>query len=146
MRNAIIPAAYLVLLKNDQVLLLRRVNTGYQDGKYSLIAGHVEQGETFTDCIIREAAEEAGIILKAENLQVGHVMHRDSGERESNERMDIFFVSTEWSGDVQNMEPHKCDDLAWFSLASMPTNAIPYVADAIAAIKNKTLYSENGWK
>ena len=54
-RHTNIPASYLVLFDHNKVLLLRRFNTGYEDGNYSLIAGHVEEGETFTKCIIREA-------------------------------------------------------------------------------------------
>ncbi|OIO18541.1 MAG: hypothetical protein COY69_00490, partial [Candidatus Magasanikbacteria bacterium CG_4_10_14_0_8_um_filter_32_14] len=54
------PASFLVLIKNNKVLL-RRFNTKYEDGNYSMIAGHVDQGKTFTQCIIREAKEEADI-------------------------------------------------------------------------------------
>ena len=42
-RNKIIPASYAVLIKDNKVLLVRRFNTGYEDGKYSLPAGHVEK-------------------------------------------------------------------------------------------------------
>ena len=59
--NQNIPAAYLVLIKEKKILLLRRFNTGYEDGNYSFIAGHVEKSESFTACIIREAKEEANI-------------------------------------------------------------------------------------
>jgi 8-oxo-dGTP pyrophosphatase MutT (NUDIX family) len=41
-------AVHLLLIKNDQILLLRRFNTGWQDGFYSLPAGHVDAGESVT--------------------------------------------------------------------------------------------------
>jgi len=47
----IVPAAYLVLRDGHNILLLRRFNTGYEDGKYSMIAGHVEDGETFSTAL-----------------------------------------------------------------------------------------------
>ena len=52
-RHKIIPASYLVLIKNNKILLQIRFNTGYEDGKYSRVAGHVDKGETFTEAIIR---------------------------------------------------------------------------------------------
>ena len=126
-------------------MLLRRFDTGYEDGKYSMVAGHVDRGETFTQCIIREAKEEAGIVLKPEDLEVAHVMHRNSDTAENNERVDIFFVARQWQGEPQNNEPHKCDDLSWFNLDNLPDNIIPYIGQALESIKNKIYYSEHGW-
>ena len=144
-RHKIIPASYLCLIKDNQILLLRRFNTGYEDGNYSMIAGHVEPNETFTQCIIREAEEEAGILLKPEDLEVVHVMHRNSGTSYDNERVDVFFTAKKWSGQITNKEPHKCDDLSWFDLDKLPENIIPYIKQAINAIKDKVYYSEHGW-
>jgi len=144
-RHKIVPASYLVLLCDNKVLLLRRFNTGYEDGNYSMVAGHVDKGETFTETVIREAKEEAGVDLKPEDLKVAHVMHRNSHEEDIGERMDIFFTAKKWGGEIENKEPHKCDDLSWFDLDKIPENTIPYVKHAINCIKNKTFYSEHGW-
>ena len=144
-RHKVIPASYLVLIKNGKILLQRRFNTGYEDGKYSMVAGHVDKGETFTRCIIRETEEESGMILKTENLKVAHIMCRNSGTEENNERVDIFFVAEKWYGKIENREPHKCDDLSWFDLDNLPANIIPYIKQAIDYIKNKVFYSEHGW-
>ncbi len=143
-RHKIVPASYLVLIRDNKILLLRRFNTGYEDGKYSMIAGHVDRGETFTQCLIREAEEEAGIVLKPEDLKVIHVMQRNSGTEENNERVDVFFVVEKWSGVPKNKEPHKCDDFSWFDLNEIPDNTIPYIRQAIDCIKNKIFYSEHG--
>jgi len=144
-RHQNIPASYLVLIKNGKILLLRRFNTGYEDGKYSLVAGHVELGETFIQTIIREAEEEAGIILQAEDLEFVHMMHRNSRTDENNERVDTFFLAKNWGGKIENKEPQKCDELSWFDLEDIPENTIPYIREAIVCIKNKNYYSEFGW-
>ena len=47
--------AHLILLDDaGRVLLLRRCNTDYENGSYSLVAGKVEAGEEVTAAAIRE--------------------------------------------------------------------------------------------
>ena len=138
-RYKITPASYLALIKDNKVLLQRRFNTGYEDGKYSFVAGHVEEGETFTQAIIREVKEEAGITLRADDLSVVHIMNRNI---ENNGRIDVFFLAEKWSGDIENKEPDKCDDLSWFDLDNVPNNLIPYIEKALDCIKNKIAYSD----
>lgn len=123
----------------------RRFQTGYEDGKYSLIAGHVDAGETFTECIIREAKEEANITLDPENLNAVHIMHRNSNPNDPHERVDIFFMAKKWIWELRNMEPEKCDDLSWFDLDNLPSNILPYVKEAITYSQDNVTYSEYWW-
>ena len=44
-------AVYLLLIRDGQILLLRRYNTGYEDGNYGVIAGHVERDERVTTAL-----------------------------------------------------------------------------------------------
>ena len=144
-RHKMTPASYLVLIKNNKILLQRRFNTGYEDGKYSMVAGHVDKGEGFTQAIIREAKEEAGITLKVEDLKAVHVINHDTGSEENNERIDVFFTAEKWEGEIENKEPEKCDDLSWFDLDSIPENTIDFLKEVISCIKNKIFYSEYGY-
>ena len=59
-RNKAVPASYLFLQKGDGILLMRRQNSGYYDGWYTVPAGHVEAGELPVDALLREAKEEIG--------------------------------------------------------------------------------------
>lgn len=136
-------AAYLVLVNGEQILLSKRLNTGYQDGNYSLIAGHFEGGETAKDCIIREASEEAGIMLSLEDLEVVHVVHRLTPQREY---FDIYLRAKKWSGEIVNMEPDKCDKLAWYGLDCLPLNILPEVEFVLENINKNIHYSEFGWR
>ena len=135
-------AAYLILVKDGQVLLLKRANTGYQDGNYSLVAGHFEGAETAKQCIIREAEEEAGIKVATADLEVVHVMHRYRSDREY---IDIYLRTNTWSGNIINNEPNKCDDLKWFSLDGLPNNILPETKLTLENIKRKIFYGEIGW-
>lgn len=48
--------------KGTEILLQRRCNTGYMDGKYDrACSGHLEKDESLSMAIIREAKEEIGI-------------------------------------------------------------------------------------
>ncbi len=75
-------AVYLLFVREGKLLMLRRTNTGYEDGKFSLVAGKLDGGEEVKQAAIREAEEEIGIRLHPDNLEVVLVMHRmsDSGE------------------------------------------------------------------
>lgn len=141
-----IPASYLILRQENQILLLRRLNTGYHDGDYSLVAWHVDPGETFTQTIIREAREEAWITLTHEDLNVVHVMHRHSWQGENSERVDVFIEAKKRQGEITNIEPHKCDDLSWFDMDHLPTNIIPCIRHALESIQQWVFYSEFGWE
>jgi len=146
-RFKIVPASFLILIKNNKILLLRRFNTGHQDGKYSFVSGHLNGNESFLDAIIREAKEEANIILRPKDLSVVHVMNRyvPENKKELKERVDIFFVAKKWQGEIKNMEPNKCDDLSWFPTNKLPQNTIPYIREAINNVRKKIFYSEHGY-
>ncbi len=143
-RFKIIPVSHLILIKDNKILLSRRFNTGYEDGNYSVVAGHLDGNETFTQAMIREAKEEAGIDIVAEDLEVIHVMHRKSPP-ETNERIDLFLKASKWKGEPKIMEPDKCDDLKWFPIDDLPANIVPYIKHAILNIKKEIFYSEFGW-
>jgi len=144
-RLKIVPACYLVLVKGGKILLLRRHNTGYEDGNYSFVAGHLEAGETFREAMAREAREEAGIIIDPQKLMTAHVMQRARFNNDS-ERVDVFFTIDIWEGELTNNEPDRCDDLRWFKLDELPQNTIPFIAQAIDHIKKGIIYSEFGFK
>jgi ADP-ribose pyrophosphatase YjhB (NUDIX family) len=132
---------HLFFKKNDQILLLRRYNTGYEDGNYSVVAGHLDGGETIKQAAIREAEEEAGVHLHEEDIELVSVMHR----KETDERIDFFALVTKWEGEIQNREPHKCDDLRFFPLNQLPTNTIPYIRQAIDNYKATKWFDSFGW-
>jgi len=134
--------AYLILRQKNEVLLLLRKNTGYCDGQYGLVSGHVEDGEPATAGMIREAKEEAGIEILPSQLQVVHVVHRYSNRQ----NIDIFFECTSWKGELVNQEPEKCAALEFFPLDNLPDNTIPYIAQALQAAANGICYSEDGWE
>lgn len=139
-RFKFISAVHLFLRDDNKILLLRRFNTGYEDGNYSVVAGHLDGKESVFDGMIREAREEAGIQILKEDLAVVHVMHRISNDL--SERIDFFLECRSWKGKIQNLEPEKCDELRWVELENLPQNVIPYISFAIQNVNQGLIFSE----
>ena len=135
-------AVHLFLIKDNKVLLLRRFNTGYEDGNYSVVAGHIDGGEDVYTAMIREAKEEAGIDILLENLDVVQVMHR---KKVTEERIDYFFECSKWDGNIEIMEPDKCDELIWVEIDNLPDNTVDYIRAAIENYNGDIQFTIYGW-
>lgn len=140
-------AVHLFLISNGKILLLRRYNTGYEDGNYSVVAGHMTGNENVYDAMQREAIEEAGIKIEIEDLHIVQVMNRKKPPSEdSEERIDYFFTADNWSGVIKIMEPDKCDQLKWFDLDGLPINMVPYVKKALELYQENIPFTLFGWE
>lgn len=121
---------------------MRRFNTGYCDGLFSLPSGHLDGGETAKAGMAREAKEEIGIDFEdlERDLKFYHVIHRLNKGILSNERIDLFFSADKWIGTPTNLEKDKCDCLEWHSLDNLPPNIIPNVRDVL--LREDEFYTE----
>ncbi len=138
-RFKITPSVYLILIKDNKILLSRRHNTGYFDGNYSFPAGHLDGNETLKQAMVRETKEEIDVLLVPVDLELVHTMNRRIPD---NERVDFFFTAKKWQGEPKIMESDKCDDLSWFESNNLPKNIIPYIKQAIDSFLNNIIYSE----
>lgn len=140
-RFKLIASLYLILIHNEKILLMRRKNTGFEDGNYGLPSGHLEDNESLTVGMSREIQEEIGIAIPPQDLQLVHTMHR----KQHDIRLDFFFISKIYTSEPKNCEPEKCDDLQWFPLNNLPKNTIPYITHALTCYLQNIPYSEEGW-
>jgi 8-oxo-dGTP diphosphatase len=136
-------SAYLMLIKDGKILLLRRANTDFEDGNYGLPAGHMDGNETAREGCVREVREEIGILVEPKDLTLAHLSHRKAAR---DERFDLFWMTSSYTGEIRNVEPNKCDDLSWFPLDALPPNTIEYIRLAIEHVQKGVLYSEYGWE
>lgn len=141
-RFKIYAAIYLLALKDGKILLMRRFNTGWSDGLYSVASGHIDGNESARKAMAREAKEEIGITIDPDDLIFANVMHRNNPDREY---IDFYFMAEKWEGEPYNAEPDKCDDLKWAPLDKLPDNIIPSVKQAIESYRTGEKYSEFGW-
>jgi len=135
-------AVHLFLEEDNKILLLRRYNTGYEDGNYSVVAGHVDGDETVMSAMKREALEEAGIEIQENDLKIVQVMHRKS----TDESIEYFLHSDKYLGNISIMEPNKCDELSFYDLNKLPTNIVPYVKQALINYKDGIYFSTYGFE
>ena len=119
------------------ILLMKRINTGFDDGNFELPGGHLEENEDIFESKIREAKEELLIDLKESDIKLIHIMHHYTGNR-------INFI---FETDVKDLEPiigepNKCSELRWVDINNLPEETTEKVKIIIDNIINNILYSK----
>lgn len=139
-RTLLVAAAYLVLHRpgphGPEVLLQLRRGTGYMDEHWATLAGHVDPGESVHEAACREAAEEAGVTVRREDLRPLTALHRfERGGPPVEQRLDVFFEADRWDGEPAVREPDRAADMGWYPLSALPDPVVPHermVLDALA--------------
>ncbi len=128
----------LILYNKGSILLLRqKKNLG---GNYTLVGGTIEVTEYALEALIREAEEEAGLILKAKDLQLVHVLHKRTNN--NGHRITLYFKASKWEGKIITGEPNKFKGVAWFSLENLPSNLSETVRHVLKEYREGRMYSE----
>lgn len=136
---ALIPASYVYLVRDEQVLLQCRANTGYMDGHWVAgAAGHVEAGESAREAAVREAREELGVRIASEDLELITVMQRRNGDAAIEQRVDWFWTVRRWDGEPAIQEPHKASALEWFPRTDLPEPMPDYERRVVRGIDDPT--------
>jgi ADP-ribose pyrophosphatase YjhB (NUDIX family) len=134
-RHKVTQAVFIAVFdKESRILLQRRYNTGYMDGFYDFPSGHVEANESLKDSAVRELKEETSLLVSPDFLQLLHINQNNSDEQ--NPYINFVFLAQEYEGNPYICEPHKCDDLGFFALNSLPQTTFP-VQVSLGAIKAK---------
>lgn len=144
------PSAVIVLLVRaaggrKQVLLQRRQNTGFADGKWDFsFAGHVEHGEKMKRSAVREAREELGIVIAEGDLDFATVVHKRE-EQIDLTYINVYFTCKKFCGQPTICEPFKCSEIAWFDLDRLPDDLIDDRKEVARAMAEGRSYIEYGW-
>ena len=138
-------AVFLILTKEvdgqTYILLQKRYNTGYMDGKYdTACSGHLEKGESLSMALIREAKEEIDLEIKEEDLQLVSIIHPYQEDY-----INVFFTTNKYVGIPKIMEPNKCDDLKWFDINKLPENIIMRIKNVLENIKRGIIYDDGNF-
>lgn len=111
-----LPGVTAVVLREEQVLLVRRADTG----AWTPVTGIIDPGEQPADAALREVAEESAVEAVAERLSMVHVTREvtySNGDRA--QYLDLVFRCRWRSG-----SPHPADgentEARWFALDALP--------------------------
>ncbi len=101
---------------NDKILFGKRKGA-HGSNFYAPPGGHLEFGEKIFQCAKREVLEEVGVELK-NLIELGFT--NDKFDKEDKHYITILVKAQISSGEIKNMEPHKCEAWDWYSLDKLP--------------------------
>lgn len=134
----------LLLVRDDTVLLALRSGTGFADNWWNVPSGKLEEGEDVATAVCREAREEVGLDIDPSSLILASTVHFRNAFGEG--RLGLFFRPEHWQGEPVNAEPHKCAEIRWFPLDSLPGNTYPYTRVGVDLYRSRGNFAAAGWQ
>ena len=112
---------FLVHDGNGKILLHKRSkNCRDEQGKWDIGGGAVEFGETLDEAVRRELKEE----LCVEPIELSAIQHYDAHRNNdgvATHWIAIMYLARVNPNEVKIGEPHKIDDIGWFTKDALPT-------------------------
>ncbi|KQQ05358.1 MULTISPECIES: NUDIX hydrolase [unclassified Rathayibacter] len=108
-----------VILRGEQVLLVRRADTG----AWTPVTGVIDPGETVAGTAVREALEETGVVIEVERLVWVHTlapMRYPNGDRA--QYLDHTVRARYLSGEA-HVADEESSEVGWFALDALPEMA-----------------------
>ncbi len=108
--------ADVIIIKNKQILLVKRAPHLTNGGKYAIIGGFVDRDETIEQAAVREALEETGYAVKIQRL----LQVNDSPNRPQEDRQNIAFVYVAEGLEQTGKPDNESTEIGWFDLDKLP--------------------------
>lgn len=147
-KDAIPMGVYLVLRdQRGRILVgLRSSTVKTCPDMWAVPCGLREPAESAQAAMIREAAEELGIGIAAEDLDFVHLADVANSYGPT---ISVYFAAGHWSGLAGNREPAKCRELMWIDPAGpYPQPFVAHVEHVLRRLADgrRGGYSETGWE
>lgn len=129
-----------LVLKEDKVLLVKRVDKLLEGGKWGLVGGFVERDETSKDAVVREVFEETG--YRVENVKLLAI--RDNPDRPHEDRQNYAFIFFCEAKEKDGKPDWESTDQRWFSFDNLPPKE-DFAFDHYEDIQLYLKYREEGF-
>lgn len=129
-------AVFVILERDGKVFLLRRANTGWADGYFTLPSGHVDKGDMPRDAAAKEVREEACVEVAPDDLEFVHVDYK------RDKYVNFYFKAKNWEGEPKVGEPHLASEAVWVDAANLPSDTISQVKNVLGRSGKDSFYSE----
>lgn len=111
-----------LILNSEKKILLGYRTVKPAENTWSPTGGHLEFGETFEECAIREVKEETNLDIESPTFitTTNHILSPQY-------QFVLIHMQAYYSGAQQiiNKEPHKAREWQWFSYTNLPENLTP---------------------
>jgi len=104
------PAVIVLVRDGDRVLLARKA--AWAPGRYALVAGFVDNGESLESAVVREVKEEVGVDVK-------DVTYVGSQNWPFPSQLMVGFLATYAGGEI-TLDPDELEDARWFPRTALP--------------------------
>jgi NAD+ diphosphatase len=104
------PCAIILVKRGNELLLTRKAE--WPAGRYSLVAGFLDFGESLEECAIREVREETGI-------EICNIHYVGSQNWPFPAQLMAGFVADYAAGDIC-VDLHELEDARWFPIDTLP--------------------------
>lgn len=105
-----------IVLKDKQILLVKRVKKLLEGNKWGIVGGYVNRNETVAEAAAREVMEETG--YKVKNLKLLQII--DNPNRPNEDRQNIAFVYSCEALEKVGMADDESSEQKWFDLDKLP--------------------------
>ncbi len=109
------PAVIVLIHRGDELLLVSAHR--HPPGRYSLVAGYIEQGESAETAVRREALEEVGV-------EISQLSYISSQPWADNSKLMLGFNAHYQSGEIR-IDTTELRDAQWFHKNQLPDNLPP---------------------
>lgn len=131
---------HVLMLRGEELFLLRRANSGFMDGYYALPGGHQKAGESVQAAAQRECEEETGV--HAAVLSPVCVMPYRSGRRQG---LNFVFEALQWQGEPRIAEPELFSESVWALPRAMPEPHATWISDVLRCRADGIWFKEFHW-